>query len=57
LEEKWEVWKMDLKDESMKKGESGSGLRVRMRTRLKKEMKDDVELKEVQVGIEDMMES
>jgi hypothetical protein len=58
LEEKWEVWKKNLKDERMKEGESGAGIRVQMRTRtrMKKSMKDDVELKEVRVGIEDMME-
>jgi hypothetical protein len=57
LEEKWEVWKINLKDERMKEGESGAGIMVRMRTRtrMKKEMKDDVELKEIRVGIEDMM--
>jgi hypothetical protein len=40
----------------MNEGESGAGIRVQMRTRMKKEMKEDVELKEVRVGIEDMME-
>jgi hypothetical protein len=36
LEEKWEVWKINLKDERMKQGESGAGIRVQMRTRMKK---------------------
>jgi hypothetical protein len=42
----------------MKEGESGAGIRVQMRTRtwMKKSMKDDVELKDVRVGMEDMME-
>jgi hypothetical protein len=31
LEEKWEVWKMNLKDERMKEGESGAGIRVQRR--------------------------
>jgi hypothetical protein len=58
LEEKWEVWKGNLRDEGMKEGESGAGIRVQMRarTRMKNWMKCDVELKEVRVGIEDMME-
>jgi hypothetical protein len=64
LDEKWEIWKRKLKDERMKEGESGAGIKVQMRTRTrtrmrmrkKKSMKDDVEMKEVRVGIEDMME-
>jgi hypothetical protein len=56
LEEKWEVWKRNLKDERMKEGESGAGIRVQMRMRMKKQMKDDVELNEVRVAINDMME-
>jgi hypothetical protein len=58
LEEKWETQKIDLKDERMKERESGARIRAQMRTRtrMKKQMKNDVELKEVLVAIQDMME-
>jgi hypothetical protein len=36
LEEKWEVWKINLKDERMKEGESRAGIRVQMMTKMKK---------------------
>jgi hypothetical protein len=56
LEEKWEVWKRNLKNERMTEGESGAGIRVQMRMTMNKSMKDNVELKEVRVGMEDMMQ-
>jgi hypothetical protein len=36
LDEKWEIWKINLKDERIKERESGAGIRVQMRTRMKK---------------------
>jgi phosphate-selective porin len=49
---------MNLKHERIKEGESGAGIRVqmRMRTRMKRKVTDDVDLKDIRLWTEDMIE-